>query len=102
MIKEAVQKRKISADLFGRTKQFKKELFPWCMGAIVLLITMTVLGGAVHVGKISKYVHLGFAALTLAVYWGAIKSMKRNFDLNRELIADTIDAVNALPASANS
>lgn len=95
-IREAVKKQKLPAELFHRTRDFKAKLFPLCMGTIILLITMTVLGAAVHVEKVSKYVHLAFAIVTLVMYVFTIRSMKRNFHQNTVLVADTIDAVDAV------
>jgi hypothetical protein len=92
-IREAVAANKLPFELFARTRQFKKELFPWCVGAIVLLITMTVLGGGVHVKKIHKYYHLAFSILTIAVYIGAIVKMKSCYARNAGLIAETLGAM---------
>jgi hypothetical protein len=97
-IREAVIKHKLDFALFARTRDFKKELFPWCSAAVVLLIVMTVLGGGVHVKKISKYYHLAFSVVTVAVYLYAIRAMKTNYQKNAQLIAETLDAVDMAEA----
>jgi len=75
-IQHAVMDKKIPVELFHRTRDFKKKLFPLCMGTVILLITMTVLGAAVHTGKLSKYVHLGFALATLGLYVVTVRSIQ--------------------------
>jgi hypothetical protein len=92
-IRETVMVNKLPIDLFARTRQFKKELFPWCVATIILLITMTVLGGGVHVKKIHKYYHLAFAVVTIVVYLGAIRSMRSCYARNGLLIAEVLDAL---------
>ncbi len=97
-LREAVVTHKLPVELFERTRKFKSGLFPWCVAGIAVLITMTVLGGGVHVRKIHKYYHLAFSVVTLAVYLGAIRSMKRYYALNGALIAETLAAIEAKKA----
>lgn len=99
-IKEAVLKRGLPMAYYHRTKPFKKALFPFCMMTITLLITMTVLGGAVHMGKVNKDLHLIFALMTAISYYYAIKKTKEVFQKDAELIADALDAIAANPPAA--
>lgn len=92
-IREAVVGSKLPFDLFARTARLKAELFPWCVGAIVLLITMTVLGGGVHVKKVHRYYHLAFSVLLMLVYVKAIVKMKSCYARNAVLIAETLEAM---------
>ncbi|TBR21236.1 MAG: hypothetical protein EPO63_08890 [Candidatus Nitrosotenuis sp.] len=94
-IKEAVAGRGISKEYFLRTAPLKKTLFPFCMATITLLIAMTVLGGAVHVGKVDWKVHLFFALATVIAYYYTIRKMKDVFQKDRELIADVLEAIDA-------
>lgn len=94
-IKEAVMKGGLSAEYFQRTKPFKKELFPFCMMTITLFIAMTVLGAAVHVGKVNKNYHLFFALMTAISYGYTIKKTKEVFQKDRELIGSALDAIDA-------
>ncbi len=98
-IKEAVVGKGIAREYFLRTKPLKKTLFPFCMTTIALLIAMTVLGGAVHVGKVDWKVHLFFALMTLASYYYTVRKIKDVFQKDRELIADVLDAIDAASAS---
>ncbi len=97
-IKEAVMAKGLPAEYVQRGKPFKKTLFPFCMMTIMLLITMTVLGGAVHVGKVNKNFHLLFALVTAISYYYTIKKTKEVFQKDRELIADALDAIEARPS----
>jgi hypothetical protein len=97
-LREAVITHKLPVELFERTRKLKSGLFPWCVAGIIVLITMTVLGGGVHVKKIHKYYHLAFSVVTLAVYIGAIRSMKKYYALNGALIAETLAAMDAKKA----
>ncbi|MBI3794922.1 MAG: hypothetical protein HY280_09380 [Nitrospinae bacterium] len=92
-IREAVARHKLPPDLFARTRAFKSELFPWCMGAVVLLITMMALGGGVHRGWISKYYHLAFAIITIVVYLVAVRRMKTTFHKNTLLVVEVVEAI---------
>lgn len=100
-IKEAVMKSGLPVAYYHRTKPFKKALFPFCMMTITLLITMTVLGGAVHVGKVDKNIHLIFALVTALSYYYTIRKVKEVFKKDAELIADALDAIATYPP-ANS
>lgn len=97
-LRDAVIAHKLPVEFFERTRSFKSGLFPWCVAAIAVLIIMTVLGGGVHAGKINKYYHLAFSVVTLAVYLGAIRSMKKYYALNGALIAETLAAMDAKKA----
>lgn len=97
-LRDAVVTNKLPVELFERTRKFKSGLFPWCVAAIAVLIGMTVLGGGVHARKIHKYYHLAFSAVTLVVYLGAIRSMKKYYALNGALIAETLAAIEAKKA----
>ncbi len=101
-IKEAVMTRGIAQEYFDRTKPFKKELFPYCMLTIVLLIAMTVLGAGVHTGVVNRNVHLFFAFATMAAYYYTIKKAGTVFQRNRELIADTLEAIHAARQKENA
>ena len=92
-IKEAVKERGLPAEYYRRSKPFKKTLFPFCMLTITLLITMTVLGGAVHAGKVNRNIHLFFALATAVSYYYTIKKMKEVFQKDTALIADALDAL---------
>lgn len=94
-IKEAVMAKGLPAEYFLRTKPLKKALFPFCMMTIALLITMTVLGGAVHMGKVDKDFHLIFALMTAISYYYTIKKTKEVFQKDAELIAEALDAIAA-------
>jgi hypothetical protein len=94
-IKEGVENYGLPKELFALTRQFKKELFPWCSATIVLLITMTVLGGGVHVKKVNKHVHLAFAVVTILAYVGTLRSIKSCYARNATLIGETLEAIEA-------
>lgn len=98
-IKEAVMDGRIPAEYYQRTKPFKKALFPICMLTITLLITMTVLGGAVHVQKLHKYWHLVFALVTAVSYYYAIKKIKEVFQKDCELMAGALKAIDSKPSA---
>lgn len=96
-IKEAVTKSGLPVAYYHRTKPFKKALFPFCMTTITLLITMTVLGGAVHMGKVNRNFHLIFALVTAVSYYYTIKKTKEVFQKDAELIADALEAIGTRP-----
>ncbi len=99
-IKEAVAGKGIARDYFERTKPLKKTLFPFCMMTVTLLIAMTVLGGAVHVGKVDWKAHLFFALATVVSYYCTIRKIKDVFQKDRELIADALEAIDAATPSS--
>jgi len=92
-VKEAVVENELPKDLYYRTAALKKNLFPWCMAVIVLLICTTIIGGAAHTGKLDGKFHLGLAILTALVYLKTIARMKTDFLNNRMIMADVLLAI---------
>ncbi len=92
-VKEAVVENKLPKELYYRTAALKKNLFPWCMAVIVLLICTTIIGGAVHTDKLDAKFHLWLAILTALVYLKTIARMKADFLNNRMIMADVLSAI---------
>jgi len=90
-VKEAVISNNLPKELYARTAQLKKNLFPWCGATIVLLIMLAVVGGAIHVGIVPPYVHTLATLLVLAVYYKTNSRMKLDFQENREIMADALE-----------
>jgi len=94
-IREALQEKKLSGDFNRRSANLKKNLFPWCMASITLLLTVTVVGGGVHVGKIPANVHLALSIAAVFAYVKTIRRMKENFHENRVIMADVLTALDS-------
>ena len=92
-IRESVEENNLSMELFSRTRQLKKDTFPWCMAAILVMLVTTVIGAGVQVEKIPGYVHLILAVITLVVYLKAIRQMKKDFYKNKVIMADVLDSI---------
>ena len=92
-VREAVEEHSLSTDLYGRTRKLKKDTFPWCMGAILVMLITTVVGAGVQVEKVPGYVHLVLSIVTLLVYLKAIRQMKIDFYKNKVIMADVLDGI---------
>ena len=92
-VREAVVEHNLSSELYQRTRTLKKDTFPWCMGAILVMLVTTVLGAGVQVEKIPGYVHLILSIITLVVYMKAIRQMKKDFYKNKIIMADVLDCI---------
>lgn len=89
-VREAVQENNLSMELYARTRQLKKETFPWCAATIVLIILTTIFGAGTHVGKLPGYLHLGSTVFTLIAYFKTIRQMKKDFYKNKIIMADVL------------
>lgn len=73
------------AEVVGRTRQFKAVVFPAAMWAIFALMVTFILGGGVHTGSLSAWVHSLTAALTLILvgraWWIEVVAMASNQEL---------------------
>lgn len=96
-VREAVQENNLSMELYARTRQLKKETFPWCAAAIVLITLTTIFGAGTHVGKLPGYLHLGLAVLTLIAYAKTIRQIKKDFYKNKIIMADVLDCLAGPP-----
>lgn len=94
-VREALRGKKNSAGFNRRMANLKKNLFSWCMASIFLLLTATVVGGGVHVGKIPAYVHLALSIAVVFVYVKTVRRMKENFHENRVIMADALMALDS-------
>lgn len=92
-VREAVVENRLSFELYARTKQLKKDTFPLCSAAIIMLIITTVTGAGEHVGKIPDHLHLGLTVVTLITYARAIRQMKSDFYKNKVIMADVLDCI---------
>jgi hypothetical protein len=70
MIREAVEKKNLDRKYVLETKRYRKSVFRIATVAMVLVMTQTVLGGAVHTHLIPPWVHLliGSAALVVSAF----------------------------------
>ncbi|MFQ5432492.1 MAG: hypothetical protein ACE5EN_08305 [Nitrospinota bacterium] len=92
-VREAVEEHNLPMELYARTRQLKKDTFPWCMAAILVMLVTTVVGAGVQVDKIPGYIHMVLAVITLIVYLKAILQMKKDFYKNRLIMADVLDSI---------
>jgi hypothetical protein len=92
-VREAVEEHGLSGELYQRTRQLKKDSFPWCMSAILVMLVTTVVGAGVQVEKIPGYVHLILSIATVVLYLKAIRQMKRDFYKNKIIMADVLDSI---------
>lgn len=81
-IKEASQQ---NAEVVERTKQFKKQVFPTAMYAMAVLMVTFIMGGGVASGKTPRWLHLGMAIASIAMYgrayWVQLRAMMENAEL---------------------
>lgn len=80
-IRQAAQEGLLKVDLYKRTREFKKMLFPWIMTSIVLLIITPIAGAATDAGKAPALYHHILAWAALSFY---LMTIKKTFGLARE------------------
>ena len=67
MIREAVEKKDLSPKYIEQTKKYRKAVFRIATIAMLLVMTQTILGGAVHTHLIPPWAHLALGILALVV-----------------------------------
>jgi hypothetical protein len=64
-IRRAVEETGIGAEQLKQVRRLRSQVFPWAGGAMLILMTTFVLGGAAHTRALPSWVHgsLGYLAL---------------------------------------
>jgi len=67
MIREAVEKKDLSSKYIEQTKKYRKAVFRVATIAMLLVMTQTILGGAVHTHLIAPWIHFTLGLIALLV-----------------------------------
>jgi hypothetical protein len=70
MIREAVEMKDLNQKYILETKKYRKAVFKIATLAMILVMTQTILGGAVHTRLIAPWVHfvLGITAVLMSAF----------------------------------
>ncbi len=68
IIRKMVESGLMSVESYNRTREFKKNLFPWIVSSIALLMITPVLGAAYDAGKAPVIYHALLAWSSIAMY----------------------------------
>ena len=94
-IRRAVEETGIGAEHLKQVRRLRSQVFPWAGGAMLILMTTFVMGGAAHTRALPSWIHgsLGYLALGtsfVALLVEASYLMQQNRvvnELDRELCA---------------
>jgi len=88
-VKDMVREHGLDAGFVARTREFKKNLSAWSLGAALALMAAFILGGGVDAGKVPWPVHAALAALaflvTAVTAYRTIIIVGMNMDLQLEV-----------------
>lgn len=75
-----------------RTKAFKTKVFPTATYAMAVLMVTFIMGGGVASAKTPRWVHLGMAIASIAMYgrayWVQLQAMTENANLMEKYLRD--------------
>ncbi|MDP9362269.1 MAG: hypothetical protein M3P29_12570 [Acidobacteriota bacterium] len=90
--KEIKEAAKNDEAVVQRTKAFKTKVFPTAMYAMAVLMVTFIMGGGVASAKTPRWLHLGLAIASIAVYgrayWVQLHAMMENASLMEKYLRD--------------
>ncbi|MBI4483654.1 MAG: hypothetical protein HY652_12295 [Acidobacteria bacterium] len=87
-IREYIREHRMDESHLRQTRLFKARVFPFATAAIGLTMVVTILGGGVHTGVISVFLHAGLSYLAIASNLAALWVEAKYLAANNALLAE--------------